>query len=314
MASAAGAWFVSRYGHHLDLLDKPNERSSHLGLTPRGGGLGILAAFVIAAVCLGLPVLFWLPAGLLAVISFIGDRIELSPILRLLFQFTAAIIFLLGCWKAAVQPAFDYLMVLPFAVFIVATANYYNFMDGINGIAGITGVVGFGLLAVFAQTRGVDARIMLLSICLSLGCLGFLPFNMPRGRVFMGDVGSILLGFVFAALVIWLSKGLSDFICLASFIFPFFADEVTTEIVRLKDGEKLWRPHRRHLYQLLANEYRLPHWQVSIGYGSAQLIIGISILIISSSGLVPVLSSVVFYFLIFALLSSTLRRRLVQNR
>jgi hypothetical protein len=97
-------------------------------------------------------------------------------------------------------------------------------------------------------------------------------------------------------------------------MFPFYADEITTEIVRLKDGEKLWMPHRRHLYQLLVNEYQLPHWQVSVGYGGAQLIVGISILIISTSGLIAVLASLGFYFLVFSLLANTLRKRLAHNR
>ena len=70
----------------------------------------------------------------------------------------------------------------------------------------------------------------------------------------MGDVGSILLGFVFAAMVVVLSKSFLDFVCLWSFIFPFYADELSTMAVRIKDGENLLRPHRRHLNQLLANE------------------------------------------------------------
>ena len=76
----------------------------------------------------------------------------------------------------------------------------------------------------------------------------------------MGAVGSILLGFVFAGMVIWLSRSLFDFIVLAAFLFPFYADELTTMIVRLKDGDRLTRPHRKHLYQLLANEMGIPHW------------------------------------------------------
>jgi Fuc2NAc and GlcNAc transferase len=157
------------------------------------------------------------------------------------------------------------------AVFIVGTVNYYNFMDGINGIAGITGVVGFGLLGWFAAVEGADPGIIALCVCLGLACLGFLPFNMPKARVFMGDVGSILLGFVFAGMVVWLSKSVLDFLCLANFLFPFYADELTTLVVRLKDGDKLTKPHRKHLYQLLANERGIAHWKESVGYGVLQL-------------------------------------------
>jgi Fuc2NAc and GlcNAc transferase len=111
---------------------------------------------------------------------------------------------------------------------------------------------------------------------------------MPKARVFMGDVGSILLGFVFAGMVVWLSKSLLDFICLAAFLFPFYADELTTMGVRIRDGENLLRPHRRHLYQLLANEKGISHWKVSLSYCLLQLSVGCSILLLKSYGILPV--------------------------
>ncbi len=126
------------------------------------------------------------------------------------------------------------LIALFWIVFIVGTANFYNFMDGINGIAGISGAVGFGLLAFV--TYNTQSEIGLLAACMALTCLGFLPFNLPRARVFMGDVGSILLGSVFAGLVYLSSSTLLDFLCLASFLFLFYADELTTMIVRLCSG------------------------------------------------------------------------------
>ncbi len=196
------------------------------------------------------------------------------------------------------------------SIFIVGTANFYNFMDGINGIAGITGVVGFGLLSYYAYISGHKASIFTLSICISLACLGFLPFNMPKARVFMGDVGSILLGFVFAGMVVWLSKSLLDFVCLAAFLFPFYADELTTMVVRLRDGESLLNPHRRHLYQLLANEYEIPHWKVSVGYGITQLLIGISILLIKDIGNIAVISTLIFYFCGISMLSFLIRKKI----
>jgi Fuc2NAc and GlcNAc transferase len=84
---------------------------------------------------------------------------------------------------------------------------------------------------------------------MSLSCIGFLPFNVPKAKVFMGDVGSILLGFIFSGMAVYLFNDVLDFICLSSFLFPFYADELTTMIVRLKDGENLTNAHRRHLYQ-----------------------------------------------------------------
>ena len=109
----------------------------------------------------------------------------------------------------------------------------------------------------------------------------------------MGDVGSILLGFVFAGMVVWLSRSLLDFICLAAFLFPLYADELTTMIARIKNGENLTRPHRRHLYQLLANEGNISHWKVAVGYGLVQLVVGMSVLIVKPFGTFTEVSSVV---------------------
>jgi Fuc2NAc and GlcNAc transferase len=311
--SAAGTWLVGRYGYSLDLLDKPNYRSSHHKATPKGGGIGILAAFIASALLLRIPEFFWIPTAMLSIISLIGDRYHLSPFIRLLFQFSASMILIYGIWNNHPLSSVGYLMIIPLSFYIVGTTNYYNFMDGINGIAGITGVVGFGLLSFYSFFSKGYPSILTLNTCLSLGCLGFLPFNFPQAKVFMGDVGSILLGFVFAAMVVWLSKSFLDFVCLSSFLFPFYADEFTTELVRLKHGEKIWRPHRRHLYQLLANEYGIPHWKVSLGYGFGQLLVGVSVLFFMNSGLLPVLLIIFLYFLIFTVVTSAIRMRLTSK-
>ena len=300
-----GAWSVAKYGSRLGLLDIPNERSSHeIPIPiPKGGGIGILAAFVLASLFLEIPLTFWLPATILALFSFWGDRVELSPKLRLPIQFIAALVLLApGQWNVA--------FTIPMAVFIVGTANFYNFMDGINGIAGITGIVGFGLLAFYAFLSGIDTFFVTLAICMSLTCLGFFPFNIPNAKVFMGDVGSILLGFVFAGMVVWLFKSLLDFICMTAFLFPFYADELTTMIVRLKDGENLTRPHHRHLYKLLTNEKGISHWKISVGYGLLPLVVSLSVLLLRGFGSVMILSVLTGYFGGFVVLSFHFRRKL----
>ena len=129
-------------------------------------------------------------------------------------------------------------------------------------------------------------------------------------KVFMGDVGSILLGFSFAAIVVILSKSILDFVCLAGFLFPFYADELTTMAARIKDGENLFKPHRRHLYQLLANEKGIAHWKISIGYGLAQFIIGITILLLRPFGISMVLFLLAAYFIAFIIVSSAVRKSL----
>jgi Fuc2NAc and GlcNAc transferase len=307
-----GAWAVARWGSQLSLLDMANHRSSHVGVVPKGGGIGILTAFSICAIVLSFPKTLWIPATLLSLFSLWGDRSEIRPRSRLSVQFAASILLLVGfLWTNQCSIA-AYLLIFPFALFIVGTANYYNFMDGINGIAGITGIVGFALLALFASISKGNSSFVTLAICMAVSCLGFLPFNIPKARVFMGDVGSILLGFVFAGMVVWNSRNLLDFICLASFLFPFYADELTTLVVRLRDGEKLFNPHRRHLYQLLANELKIAHWKVSTGYGIFQLIVGLSVLVLKPFGIWVVLCLLTAYLCGFVWLNYFVRLRVTR--
>lgn len=309
-----GAWIVGHYAGSIGLIAQPNSRSSHDEPLPNGGGMGILAAFAVSSIVLKIPVTFWIPAALLSLLSFLGDRIEVSLKIRLFVQFAAALILLSACFSSNQFPVLNIyltiLLILVCAVYIVGTANFYNFMDGIDGISGITGIVGFGLIALHTHISGNIGTFTFLSICISLACLGFLPFNMPRAKVFMGDVGAILLGFVFSGMVVLLSKDLLDFICLAAFLLPFYADELTTMVVRIKDHDRLTEAHRKHFYQLLANEKCIDHWKISTGYGIAQLIIGLSILALKPFGLAAILLMLSIFFLIFILISFRLRSSL----
>ncbi|MEI8246573.1 MAG: glycosyltransferase family 4 protein [Lentisphaerota bacterium] len=297
IAGAAGAWLVASHGHIFGLLDEPNHRSSHSTATPKGGGIGILAALVIAVIGLKLNFLFWLPAVILSIVSFYGDRLHMSPKLRLALQFACAGVTL---WTvSAAAPCMNMWLIIFFAFFIVGTTNYYNFMDGINGIAGITGIVGFGLLACFSWK--LSGEISNLCLSMAAGCLGFLPFNMPRARVFMGDVGSILLGFVFAVTVIMLADSITAFICMASFIFPYYADELISVLIRLKNHRNLLEPHRGHLYQLLANELKIPHWKISVSYGIIQLVIAGGAIYLEKLHLIYLCLWLMLFLLFFAL-------------
>jgi Fuc2NAc and GlcNAc transferase len=307
---AVGAWFMAQYGGKLGLVDRPNERSSHQNTTPKGGGIGILAGFVMVCLTLEITVALWIPAALMAILSLINDYLHLPPWLRIIFHFAFSFIFLLGGSIIGFDQVTPYLLIMPLSIFMVGTANFYNFMDGINGIAGITGIVGFGLLAFCSYSWGANPSLFVVNIAIAVGCLGFLPFNFPRARVFMGDVGSIFLGFLFTAAVIWMSDTVLEFVCLASFLFLFYMDELTTMLVRIKEMESLNRPHRRHLYQILANEYEIPHWKVSAGFGVCQLVIGSSTLALKAKGIMPVLFLLILYGCIFSAFSLILRKRL----
>ena len=308
-----GAWFIFQFGSKLELLDLPNERSSHDGFVPKGGGIGILTIFVFCGITLGLDKSFWIPAMLLSLVSFAGDRMEIRPELRLTVQFGCSLVFLAGLFDPG-QGGFIWLLALPLAVFITGTANFYNFMDGINGIAGITGVVGFFLLAVFGHATGADSNHTILASVMAFACAGFLPFNVPNARVFMGDIGSVLLGFVFACMVVLLSDTFLDFICLAAFLFPFYADELITMGIRIRNKESLKHPHRKHLYQLLANEYGLSHWKISVSYGAVQLVVGMAVFLLKNSGFFAIIFLLTICFVSFFIFSVIFRRKVQKNK
>ena len=287
-----GAWVVSRCACRIGLIDRPNERSSHSTPTPKGGGIGILITFILCGVALRLPLLFLVSVSGLSLISLLGDRIDIAPLLRLVAQFIAAFLSLyslkyhglLPPFKLWYDPAAFFPLFLVATVFIVGTANFYNFMDGINGIAGLSGIVAFLLLAIYGQAKGVPSQWPALCLCMAMSCIGFLPFNFPHARVFMGDVGSVLLGFLFATLVLINGESFAEVCLLASLLFPFYADELITMVERVREGRSLTKPHRRHLYQILANQAGLAHWKVTTGYGVMQLICGIIFLKASKQG------------------------------
>lgn len=322
-----GAWYINKSAYRERLLKYPNERSSHDIVTPTGGGIGILITLVLGCMVLNIMTTFVFPAMFVSLVSFYDDSRELSARFRLGNHFIAAILLIIPNLfeVAGLSIAHQHLywipilITVPFIFFVVATANFYNFMDGINGIAGVTGVIGFGLIILYNNLFSyphtlIDSKFIIIAACLAFSCLGFLPLNMPRAKVFMGDVGSILLGFVFAGIVIKLSRNFLDFICMAAFLFPFYADELTTIWVRLRDNERLTQSHRRHLYQILANEFQMAHWKVTMLYGFAQLIVGLSIILIRNYGETIIVLLLFFYFAIFTLISFYVRKKMMSLR
>jgi UDP-N-acetylmuramyl pentapeptide phosphotransferase/UDP-N-acetylglucosamine-1-phosphate transferase len=322
---AAGAWLIAGTAFRERLLDIPNNRSSHTMPIPRGAGVGIMAAFIVAGLTLRIPTTFLFSVILISAVSLYGDYIRISVKFRLFIQAFSALIFLfpllprLSAHYALstfgfFPPAVFILILLLIFLFIVGTANFYNFMDGINGIAGLSGMIGFGLLGVYTLYRpasdafAFQTSFSRLSICIALACLGYLPFNMPRAKVFMGDVGSILLGFVFAGLVVTLSRNYLEMVCFTALLFPFYADELTTMAVRLRNHENLTQSHRRHLYQILVNELGIVHWKIAAAYGAAQAVVGAGILIAYPCGVKTILMIIAVCFVGFILLTTRIRQ------
>jgi Fuc2NAc and GlcNAc transferase len=310
----AGSWLMMRYGEQLGIMDIPNGRSSHSEAIPKGAGFGILAALLLSSLILKIPWFVWLPSAVISLVSFWGADKHILPVSkRLLVHFGCALFFLVFFLASKQAVMSTYVNLAAAVVFIAGTANFFNFMDGIDGIAGVTGFMAFLLMAFYARTSGLDPAYASLSLVIVFSCLGFLCFNVPKARVFLGDVGSILLGFLFACLVIVLSENVMDFLVMAGFLAPFYMDELFTMVVRIRHKDSLIKPHRKHIYQVLANEAGMNHFKISLGYGLMQLAIGVSAISIQPKGMVFLLGTYMFYGLIFGVFSFFVRRKYCFN-
>ncbi|MGE4440991.1 MAG: hypothetical protein AB7D27_05830 [Desulfomicrobium sp.] len=297
---------VPRYLTRAGFLDLPGERSSHVRPTPKGGGVGLVLAFVWVAIATGFSPFLWIPLLALAILSFVNDLRHISAGLRLAAQFAAALLALGGAlWVG--DSSWSVFLLFPALFFVVATANCYNFMDGINGIAGITALVAFACLLVYGGAADTPLFSPVMAVMGAL--LGFLPFNLPRARLFMGDVGSIFLGFLFALSVCLLARTWTEFLVFVSFLFPFYADEAVTVVERLWRGESLLAPHRRHLYQFLANERGIVHWKVSALYAVIQFFVALLVVAAARHGAWQVLAIDGVAFGLWAWTHYSLKRR-----
>jgi UDP-N-acetylmuramyl pentapeptide phosphotransferase/UDP-N-acetylglucosamine-1-phosphate transferase len=252
VALLAARLLLSPAGRRI-ALDSPNERSLHAQPVPRTGGIAIAAG--IAAACAlawpGLPVIL-AAAALLAAASFADDIVGLSTLARLALH--------LGAAAAALAFDLEVTGVLLFAVLALAlawTANLYNFMDGADGLAGGMAVFGFGTYAAAAYLFGA-ASLAALCASLAAASAAFLVFNWHPARIFMGDVGSVPLGFLAGALGLqgWAIGAWPLWFPLLVFA-PFMCDATLTLVKRLLRRERVWRAHREHYYQRL----------VRMGYG-----------------------------------------------
>jgi len=227
-------------------LDAPNERSLHEHPVPRTGGIAIAAGVGTAcAIGSGFPAGILLIAGGLAVVSFADDVAGLPTALRLVLHLAAA----------AAVVTFDLQVPVLAAVLLTLaiawTANAFNFMDGSDGLAAGMAIAGFGSYSIAANLAG-DVPLSVLCASLAAAAAAFLPFNWHPARLFMGDAGSVPLGFLAGALGV---KGWSDGLWPLWFpvlVFaPFLGDATLTLARRLWRRERVWQAHREHYYQRL---------------------------------------------------------------
>lgn len=248
VALAAIAWLAKSRISTL-ALDRPNQRSLHQTPVPRTGGIGlhagILCAWVIAAPNLPLTLITGL--GLLLAVSFFDDVRGMPVIVRLIAHLLAAALF-------AASMLFDEFGVPATLVVILAIAwmtNLYNFMDGADGLAGGMALIGFGCYGLAAWLAGSNA-FAAVNFGVAAASAAFLGFNFHPARVFMGDVGSVPLGYLAAAfgLIGWLQRDWTAWFPLLVFS-PFIVDASVTLARRLAKRERVWEAHRDHYYQRL---------------------------------------------------------------
>jgi UDP-N-acetylmuramyl pentapeptide phosphotransferase/UDP-N-acetylglucosamine-1-phosphate transferase len=239
-------------------LDRANHRSLHDRPTPRVGGCAILAAVGIATLVLqpaGIPITVLLSTAILALLSVIDDKSNLPILLRLAVHAAAAIFVAIVLVTPEHLPA-SVALLCALAAIIIAVCwmtNLFNFMDGANGMAGGMAFFGFGGYAIAAALSPAHgAGIATIAASISGAALGFLFFNFPVARAFLGDAGSIPLGFL--AIVLGIQGYLQGIWpwWFGMLIFSIFIlDATITLLKRLFRGEKIWVAHREHYYQRL---------------------------------------------------------------
>ena len=260
-----GTRLLIRHADLLNLIDVPNERSSHEHPMPRGGGLAFAGTFICGCLAFwasGIIRIDWLlptlcGATIVTLIGWMDDRRSMPAASRLAVHFTAALlvyVFITKGFSTHVTISFVPhqwpLVTFLFAMFFVAwMLNLYNFMDGVDGLAGLNAVVAslcLAAISIWQNQLPLTAIYILLASCVA----GFLVFNWSPAKIFMGDSGSTFLGFVFAATALT-GKVMGNVAFVANVIILgcFIVDATYTLLVRFAQGKKIHQAHRDHAFQ-----------------------------------------------------------------
>lgn len=245
-------------------MDIPGERSSHSQPTPRGGGIAIAVATVLASIGWGLydtsvapPFALLLLAALMAVLGAFDDFMNLGIRPRLVIQFMLALAGVFVCMRGLDYQAWNLMLLAGLAVFaLMWLCNLYNFMDGINGIAACQAISVCLIMGIVLHQTNADAGLIKLLAIIGCACAGFLYWNFPTARIFMGDTGSLFLGFIFGLVAI--KTGVESIEIAAAWLIAmaiFIVDASYTLVIRLLTGQKFYLPHRSHSYQKFAVKF-----------------------------------------------------------
>lgn len=270
VATAVGTELMRRWSSKR-LMDLPNARSSHTRPTPRGGGLPLMVAAVGAwkLLLLSTAALFWprhltllCGIGVVLLVSWLDDLYTLRFKTRLLVHVAAALLVLIASPPPSVvllpgigEVPLGFLSWPLAVIWIAGMANAFNFMDGIDGIAGGQGLVA-GLAWAFLGMMFWEPMLGALGLYVAVACLVFLFFNWSPAKIFMGDVGSATLGYLFAAIPFVADAGYPEvptpiWVAASAVVWPFVFDAGFTLVRRWRRGEKITEAHRSHLYQRL---------------------------------------------------------------
>ncbi len=287
-----------------NIIDKPNERSSHSSLTIRGGGIvfsvAVLMAFVMgyASWALTLAVL------LVATVSFVDDIRPLSQLPRFVVHMVGSLLVLheVGLFELP-------LWWIPLALFVLlGWVNIFNFMDGINGITVLYSLVAIASFALLPIHEGQLELLVLVGI----SCLVFGFFNVrKKARAFAGDVGSVamalFLGYFMAKTLIITQNPFY-----LMFFMVYGIDAAITIFFRLSRKENIFQPHRTHLYQYLANELKVPHVAVSLAYALVQLLLNLFLIYVVEMDQISYLQGFSF-IMVWCFIYLVLRRQITKR-
>lgn len=303
-----------RIADHFNIIDKPNERSSHAEITLRGGGIVFYFAALIYFIVSGFSYpWFFLGLTLMTVVSFADDLLTLSNKLRLLIHFLSV---LLMSYELDLFAMPWFYLLIAF-ILVVGVINAYNFMDGINGITAAYSLAVGGLLMLVNSTVGfIDPDLLSYTM---LGVLAFAFFNFrKKAKCFAGDVGSVAIAFILMFALAKLILQTGNFLYIL-FLGIYGIDAVWTIVRRLYLKENIFQAHRSHLYQYLANEAGVPKLLVSAIYGILQFVFGMLVIYatnfdVKAQILFSVVSLLVLSIVYLLLKQSILKKHIRSNQ
>lgn len=265
-----------KFADRFNIIDRPNMRSSHTSITLRGGGVVFLFGAWVYAAFFGVTYpWFLIGLTLVGVVSFIDDVHSLPDSVRLIVQFGAMFLMF---YQFGILNWNDWWIVCIALIVCVGITNAYNFMDGINGITGAYSLAVMLPLIYLNESVGFIAMPFLVVITLSI--LVFLFFNFrQKAKCFAGDVGSIGMAFIVVFALGLLMLQTRDFSYIV-FLAVYGVDAVLTIVHRIMLHENLGEAHRKHAYQLMANELKVSHLKVSAAYMLVQLAVSAGLIFI----------------------------------